>query len=228
MRLCSSQLTFENKWRAKTVNKPQDASLGTQPPSTAQRRPTRALMRDKVARKSLNRLLDTLAPLVNACLNQQTRRDKAATLRQARALRTVPPGRQVARSVAEIELAKVAPIGRAVVAAAYDVPIGRPLEELQPSWDDWDRWTYGGYDGSFTGMQFAKARDGSLKRQVWDCFRRGMTTDEIARTVRYTLEYLDPREIPEENPTLYASPQWVQQVLDAGIAIVKQRNGIQQ
>jgi hypothetical protein len=181
----------------------------------------------KPNRKLLNRLLSTLVPLVTAAQETTARRERAALLRQARALRAVPQVRQVARSAAEIELAKVPPIGRAVVATAYDLPpTNARIEDLQPSWDDWDRWTYGGYDGSFTGTQFAKARDGELKREVWNCFRRGMTTDQIARTVRYRLEYLDPRDTPE-NPVMFASPQWVQSVLDDGIQIVKQRNGLQ-
>jgi hypothetical protein len=177
-------------------------------------------------RKQLNRLLTALAPLVAAAQEQANRRDRARLLKQARALRAVPQVRPVARSQAKIALERTPPFGRAVVAAAYDVPIGRPLEELQPSWDDWDSWTYGGYDGSYTGTQFAKARNGPLKRQVWDCFRRGMTAEQIARTVQYRLEYLDPRDVPEGNPVLFASPQWVQQVLDEAISIVKQRNGI--
>src|SRR4051794_16724796 len=103
----------------------------------------------KANRKLLNRLIGALALLVTAAQEQQNRREKAALLRQARALRAVPQVRQVARAQAEIELAKVPPIGRAVVAAAYDVPMAQGrIEDLQASWDNFDAWTYGGYDGS--------------------------------------------------------------------------------
>ena len=178
-------------------------------------------------RKQLNRLLAVLAPLVTAAQETTGRRERARLLRQARALRVVPQVRQVPRSQAEIELAKVPPIGRAVVAAAYDVPpTNARIEDLQPSWDNFDAWTYGGYDGSFTGTQFAKARNGPLKHEVWNLFRRGMTAQQIARTLTYTLEFTDPKEKPED-ATMFASPQWVQSVLDEGIEIVKRKNGLQ-
>jgi hypothetical protein len=177
--------------------------------------------------KQLNRLIATLAPLVTTALEQQNRRERARTLRQARALRTAPQGRPVAMTQAEIAIARTLPMARHVVATAYDVPLNnRPIEDLQGSWDDWDRWTYGGFDPSYTAQQFAKARNGPLRREVWNLFRRGMTTPEIARSVAYRLEHLRPEDATDSD-VMFASPSWVQQVLDEGIEIVKKRNGIQ-
>ena len=178
-------------------------------------------------RNLLNRLLSTLAPLMTAATDQTARRDRARLLRAARALRTVKAFRPVAMSQADRELARTPPIGRAVVAAAYDLPPNNArIEEVQPSWDNWNRWAYDGVDISFTALQFAKARNGPLKREVWNLFRRGMTAQQIARTLTYTLEYTDPKDQPE-NATMFASPQWVQSVLDEGIELVKRKNGIQ-
>src|SRR5262249_43416870 len=175
--------------------------------------------------KNLQELLAVLEPLVATCQEQRDRRERARTLRQARALRAVPQVRPVARSQAEIALERTPPFGRAVVAAAYDVPIGRPLEELQPSWDDWNRFAYDGVATSFTEQKFAEARNGPLKREVWKHFRNGMTAHEIARTLTYRLEYADPREAPG-NPVLFASTEWCQSILDEGNEVVKQRDGI--
>jgi hypothetical protein len=182
---------------------------------------------NRASRKSLNRLLAVLGPLAQAAQQQTARRERAQLLRAARALRTVKPGRPVVMSQAEIALARTAPIGRHVVRDAYDMPpTNRAVEDLLPSWEDWDRWTYGGYDGSFTGIQFAKARNGPLKREVWNLFRRGMTAEQIARTLTYTIEFPEPKDRPE-NATMFASPQWVQSVLDEAIELVKRKNGIQ-
>ena len=181
----------------------------------------------KANRKLLYRLLSSLAPLVTAATEQTARRERAQLLRAARALRTVKPGRPLVMSQAERELARTPPIGRAVVAAAYDVPPNNSrIEELHPSWDNWNSWAYDGVDTSFTALQFAKARNGPLKREVWNLFRRGMTAQQIARTLTYTLEYTDPKDRPE-NATMFASPQWVQSVVDEGIELVKRKNGIQ-
>src|SRR4051794_8251021 len=97
---------------------------------------------NRASRKSLNRLLAVLGPLAQAAQQQTARRERAQLLRAARALRTVKPGRPVVMSQAEIALARTAPIGRHVVRDAYDMPpTNRAVEDLLPSWEDWDRWT---------------------------------------------------------------------------------------
>ena len=65
-----------------------------------------------------------------------------------------------------------------------------------------------------------------IAMQTDDNIRRGMTAEQIARTLTYTLEFTDPKERPED-ATMFASPQWVQSVLDEGIEIVKRKNGLQ-
>jgi hypothetical protein len=53
-----------------------------------------------------------------------------------------------------------------------------------------------------------------------------MTAEQISRTVRYTLEHLEPQD-RSESDTMFASPEWVKSVLDEGIGLVKRKNGIE-
>src|SRR5689334_7501886 len=147
----------------------------------------------KPNRKLLNRLIGALAPLIATTQETTARRESAALLRQARALRAVPQLRPAPMSQAERELARTPPMAHTVIRTAYDMePASRAIEDLQPSWDNWNSWTYGGVDTSFTATQFSKARN-ALKREVWNLFRRGMTAQQIARTLTYTLEFTDPK-----------------------------------
>src|SRR5437868_14343472 len=127
---------------------------------------------NRASRKSLNRLLAVLGPLVKTAQQQTARRERAQLLRAARALRTLKPGRPVVMTQAEIALARTAPIGRHVVATAYGESLGSDVTaELQAKWDEFRSWQGDAGFGEL-GERF-KGGLLNLKRRIWQLHRNG-------------------------------------------------------